>query len=423
MTAEFDALLASIAERIAAGEAIDLATLPADLAEDPRAKALLRFAKVAGALSANATGDPEPAAPTAPTADRIGPWRLARLLGSGGMGDVWLGERSDGTVEHRVAIKRVRGGAQAFAQRLEAERRIIARLSHPNIARFIDAGVDANGAPWLALDFVDGETLTDWVARTRPGLRARLELFRKVCAAVEHAHRLLVVHRDLKPGNVMVDAAGEPRLLDFGIAKLLGEGDGTLTASVLTPAYAAPEQLRGGEVSTATDVYALGLLLFRLLADALPETRREANVAAVLSRLDDEETQRPSATARTAPGLPYAADALEGDLDAIVSKAIRAEPEQRYGTVAELAADVRRYLEDRPVAARPPTRAYLASRFVRRHRGALTITALAALGIVASLGVALWQARVAADAARRAEAEAAAARAQAERAEGATSFV
>jgi tetratricopeptide (TPR) repeat protein len=423
VTAEFDALLASIAERIAAGEAIDLATLPADLAEDPRAKALLRFAKVAGALSANATGDPEPAAPTAPTADRIGPWRLVRLLGSGGMGDVWLGERSDGTVEHRVAIKRVRGGAQAFAQRLEAERRIIARLSHPNIARFIDAGVDANGAPWLALDFVDGETLTDWVARTRPGLRARLELFRKVCAAVEHAHRLLVVHRDLKPGNVMVDAAGEPRLLDFGIAKLLGEGDGTLTASVLTPAYAAPEQLRGGEVSTATDVYALGLLLFRLLADALPETRREANVAAVLSRLDDEETQRPSATARTAPGLPYAADALEGDLDAIVSKAIRAEPEQRYGTVAELAADVRRYLEDRPVAARPPTRAYLASRFVRRHRGALTITALAALGIVASLGVALWQARVAADAARRAEAEAAAARAQAERAEGATSFV
>ncbi|MCE3001208.1 MAG: serine/threonine-protein kinase [Xanthomonadaceae bacterium] len=425
MTADLDALLASIAERIAAGETIDPATFPPGCADDPRVRSLLRFARVAGALASNAaTGGNPPPGDGGRAPGSIGPWRLVRLLGSGGMGEVWLGERADGAVEHRVAIKRVRGAAPAFAARLESERRILAKLSHPNIARFIDAGVDATGAPWLALDFVDGETLADWVARTRPGLRARLELFRKVCAAVEHAHRLLVVHRDLKPGNVMVDAAGEPRLLDFGIAKLLGEGDGTLTASVLTPAYAAPEQLRGGEVSTATDVYALGLLLFRLLADALPETRREANVAAVLSRLDDEETQRPSTTARASgAGLPYAPDALVGDLDAIVSKAIRTEPEQRYGTVAELAADVQRYLEDRPVAARPPTRAYLASRFMRRHRGALTITALALLGIVASLGIALWQARVAADAARRAEAEAAAARAQAERAEGATSFV
>jgi serine/threonine-protein kinase len=422
VTAEFDTLLEALAARVASGDTIDPATFPPGFADDPRTRALLRFARVAGVLSANTTGEPEPS-PAAATVDRIGPWRLVRLLGSGGMGDVWLGERSDGTVEHRVAIKRVRGGAPAFAARLEAERRILARLSHPNIARFVDAGLDAQGAPWLALDFVEGENLADWCVRARPGLRARLDLFRKVCAAVEHAHRLLVVHRDLKPGNVMVDAAGEPKLLDFGIAKLLGEGDGTLTASTLTPAYAAPEQLRGGEVSTATDVYALGLLLYRLLADALPETRREASVAVVLSRLDDEETQRPSATARAAAGLPYAADALEGDLDAIVSKAIRAEPEQRYGSVGELSADVQRYLEDRPVRARPPTRAYLASRFVRRHRGALTITALAVLGILASLGVALWQANVAADAARRAEAEAAAARAQAERAEGATSFV
>ena len=430
MTADFEAALVALADRIAAGEAIDPATFPPGFADDPRVRSLLRFARVAVALASNATtgGDPAPG-DAGRTPDRIGPWRLVRLLGSGGMGDVWLGERSDGTVEHRVAIKRVRGGAPAFAQRLEAERRILARLSHPNIARFVDAGVDANGAPWLALDFVDGETLTDWVARARPGLRERLALFRKVCAAVEHAHRLLVVHRDLKPGNVMVDAAGEPRLLDFGIAKLLGEGDATLTASVLTPAYAAPEQLRGGEVSTATDVYALGLLLYRLLADALPETRRDASVAAVLSRLDDEETQRPSTTARTTAGLPYTADALEGDLDAIVSKAIRAEPEQRYGSVGELSADVQRYLEDRPVRARPPTRAYLASRFVRRHRGALTITALAMLGILASLGVALWQARVAernaqlkAAEAERADRAAAVAQAQARRARRSAEF-
>jgi serine/threonine-protein kinase len=431
VTADFDRLLESLAERIAEGETIDPAGFPPGFVDDPRARALLRFARVAGTLVANAGG--EASAPTVTAApggaDRIGPWRLVRLLGSGGMGDVWLGERSDGTVEHRVAIKRVRGGAPAFAARLEAERRILARLSHPHIARFVDAGLDAQGAPWLALDFVEGENLADWCTRTRPGLRARLDLFRKVCAAVEHAHRLLVVHRDLKPGNVMVDAAGEPRLLDFGIAKLLGEGDGTLTASSLTPAYAAPEQLRGGEVSTATDVYALGLLLYRLLADALPETRRDPSVAAVLSRLDDEETRQPSATARTAPGLPYAADALEGDLDAIVSKAIRAAPEQRYGSVAELSADVQRYLEDRPVKARPPTRAYLANRFVRRHRGALTITALAVLGILASLGVALWQARVAernaqlkAAEAERADRAAAVAQAQARRARRSAEF-
>jgi serine/threonine-protein kinase len=423
MPTRFDDRLAELADRITAGEPVDPATLPAGFADDPRVGALLRFARVAGALVANASGEPVPAG-TVVAAERIGPWRIVRLLGSGGMGEVWLGERIDGTVEHRVAIKRVRSGATAFTARLEAERRILARLSHANIARFVDAGLDAHGAPWLALDFVEGETLSAYCARTRPALRARLELFRKVCAAVDHAHRLLVVHRDIKPGNVMVDGTGEPRLLDFGIAKLLGDGEGTLTAAVLTPAFAAPEQLRGGEVTTATDIYGLGLLLYQLLADALPETRRETSLPAVLSRLDAEENQRPSATARgLAEPPPYGADALQGDLDAIVSKAIRAEPEQRYGTVAELSADVANYLEGRPVKARPPTRAYLASRFMHRHRGALTLAALAALAIVTSLGLALWQARAAAESARRAETEAAAARAQAARAEGATSFV
>jgi hypothetical protein len=423
MAPDHDALLAALAERIAAGESIDPSSFPPGFADDPRVRALLRFARVADALVANLADGPETApAPTAP--GRIGPWRLLRLLGSGGMGDVWLGERSDGTVEHRVAIKRVRGDAPAFAVRLEAERRILARLSHPNIARFLDAGIDALGAPWLALEYVDGRTLAEWCDQDRPALRERLVLFTKICAAVEHAHRMLVVHRDLKPGNVLVDAGGEPRLLDFGIAKLLGEGEGTLTAYALTPAYAAPEQLRGGEISTATDIYALGLLLFRILADALPSTRDDPSVAAVMARIDDEETQRPSDTARAcAARLPYAPEALQGDLDAIVSKALRAAPEDRYGSVGELAADVQRYLEDRPVTARRPTRAYLFGRFARRHRGALTITALAVLGVMASLGLALWQARMAAQAAARAEAEATAARAQAARAEGATSFV
>ena len=391
--------LAALAARIAAGETIDPASVPAELAAQPSVQKLLRFAKVAQSFAGNAGS--KPAEPVAP--DRIGPWKLLRLLGSGGMGDVWLGERADGAVEHRVAIKRVRGASAAFAQRLEAERRILAKLSHPNIARFIDAGVDATGAPWLALDYIDGETLNAWCERARPTLGERLQLFLAICAAVEHAHRHLVVHRDLKPANVLVDAAGVPHLLDFGVAKLLDGSGGELTAAALTPAYAAPEQLRGGEVSTGTDVYALGLLLFRLLAGELPPTRRDAGVAQVLSRLDEEETQQPSATARSRPEqLPYAPALLEGDLDAIVSKAIRALPEARYGSVAELAADVRRHLESRPVTARPPTRSYLFGRWVRRNALAVGLGSAAIVALIAGAGVALWQAERARQAAQAA---------------------
>jgi serine/threonine-protein kinase len=391
--------VAALAARIAAGETIDPATLPPELAADPAAQKLLRFARVARAFAGNVGA--KPAEPVAP--DRIGPWKLLRLLGSGGMGDVWLGERADGTVEHRVAIKRVRGASPAFAQRLEAERRILAKLSHPNIARFIDAGVDATGAPWLALDYIDGETLNVWCERTRPALAERLRLFLAICAAVEHAHRHLVVHRDLKPANVLVDTAGVPHLLDFGVAKLLDGSGGELTAAALTPAYAAPEQLRGGEVSTATDVYALGLVLFRLLAGELPPTRRDAGIAQVMARLDEEETHQPSSTARAqATELPYAADALEGDLDAIVSKAIRALPEARYGSVAELAVDVRRHLQSRPVSARPPTRTYLFGRWVRRNAIAVGLGSAAVVALLVGAGLALWQAELARASAERA---------------------
>ena len=412
--------LESLAARIAAGETIDPASVPAELAAQPSVQKLLRFAKVAQSFAGNAGS--KPAEPVAP--DRIGPWKLLRLLGSGGMGDVWLGERADGTVEHRVAIKRVRGASAAFAQRLEAERRILAKLSHPNIARFIDAGVDATGAPWLALDYIDGETLNAWCERARPPLVARLQLFLAICAAVEHAHRHLVVHRDIKPANVLVDAAGAPHLLDFGVAKLLDGSGGELTAAALTPAYAAPEQLRGGEVSTGTDVYALGLLLFRLLAGELPPTRRDAGVAQVLSRLDEEETQQPSATARSRPEqLPYAPSLLEGDLDAIVSKAIRALPEARYGSVAELAADVRRHLESRPVTARPPTRSYLFGRWVRRNALAVGLGSAAIVALIAGAGVALWQARLANAAAIAKAQEAERAAQQEQRAQRSAAFV
>jgi tetratricopeptide (TPR) repeat protein len=427
-----DPVLAALAARIAAGESIDADALPEPLRQREDVQRLLRFARVVDALASNADATPPDAPPSdapPPAPARIGVWRLVRPLGAGGMGEVWLGERDDGTVEHRVALKRVRGTSPMFAARLQEERRILARLEHPNIARFIDAGVGADGEPWLALEYVDGEPLHRWCERERPSLRARLQLFLKICDAVGHAHRRLVVHRDLKPGNVLVDRAGEPRLLDFGIAKLLDAERDHTTQLAITPAYAAPEQLRGEEVSTVTDVYALGLLLFRLLAGALPETRRDASLAAVLVQLDREETQRPS-RAHAGAALPYPPAALAGDLDAIVSKAIRALPEARYASAHALREDVQRHLDARPVLARALTRRYLLARFVRRNRLAAALGLAAVLALLLGTVVATWQARRAEDAAAaqareaaRADREAQAARAQAQRATRASQFV
>ena len=419
------ARMEALAARIASGDTLGLDSLPGDFQALPEVQRLLQFARVAQVLAQGVA--PE----AAPIPAEIGPWRLGRCLGSGGMGEVWLGERSDGTVEQRVAIKRVRGVSAEFNARLTVERRILARLSHPNIARFIDAGVDAGGAPWLALEYIEGDTLTAWCDRVQPGLDARLRLFLDVCSAVEHAHRHLVVHRDLKPANVLVDASGAPHLLDFGIARLLDGSAAELTSSAMTPAYAAPEQLRGGEISTATDVYSLGLLLYRLLAGTLPETRRDAHVAVLLTRVENEETQQPSRSARDqAQLLPYAPAQLAGDLDAIVSRAIRAAPEARYPSVAALAEDIRNFLESRPVSARAPTRRYLFSRYARRHRTTLALSLAVALALTLGAGLALWQAGVARAAARtaqanadRADAQALRTRAQAERAQGASDFV
>ncbi|MEO8459467.1 MAG: protein kinase [Dokdonella sp.] len=390
--------LQDLIARIGAGERIDTDSIPPHLREEPTLQRLLALARVAHGFdqrfaqeSTNAPAD-TPANP-----GQLGPWRLLRLLGSGGMGEVWLGERTDDVVEQLVAIKRVRVQSQDVRDRLLSERRLLARLEHPNIARFIDAGVDERGSPWLVLEYVEGEAITDWCTRHALSLPARLRLFTKVCAAVEHAHRHLIVHRDLKPANVLVNADGEPKLLDFGIAKLLdGSGDGN-TVTALTPSYAAPEQLRGEAVSTATDVYALGLLLYRLLAGSLPTTRLSGDAVAVLARLDDEETQRPSISAgATTEPLPYPASALSGDLDAIVAQSLRARPEARYGSVAELSADIDRYLHARPVLARAPTRRYRFGRFARRNRLALSLGVLAASALIVGTIVSLQQAKRAA---------------------------
>jgi len=243
----------------------------------------------------------------------FGAYRLLRLLGAGGMGEVWLAQRTDGLVEHQVAIKRVHGQTTRLTDRLLSERKLLARLSHPGIARFMDAGVDAANAPWLAMEYVDGVTITQWVSEQNLSLIARLELFRKVCAAVEHAHRHLIVHRDIKPNNVLVDRDGQPKLLDFGIAKLLDGGSGEFTVNAMTPAYAAPEQLRAEEVSTATSTGAA-------------EKRRNETKLAKNAGL---------AARRTPAGVPYPFTALKGDLDAIVAQALRFAPEDRYGSVAD----------------------------------------------------------------------------------------
>ncbi len=421
-----ESLLVDLAERIAAGEPIDIESLPPELRRHPEVEGLLRFARVAQALDRHQS-EPSPRhdadAPVASTPAQIGPWRVLRLLGRGGMGEVWLGERVDGAVDQRVAIKRVRVASAAFVRRLLAERRILARLSHPNIARFIDAGVDAEGQPWLALEHVEGVELSAWCEQQRPDLDTRLRLFLAICAAVDHAHRLLVVHRDLKPGNVLVDAQGQPHLLDFGVAKLLDEEAGETTLAALTPAWAAPEQLRGEPVSTATDVYALGLVLCRLLSGGLPTSRARGDLASLVAQLGEEDTQRPSRLARTATELPYAPERLLGDLDAIVAKALRPEPEARYGSAAALAEDIERHLDSRPLRAVAPTRWYRFSRFAKRNRGMLSVATAASLAVLLSLGMALWQAKRARIEAERAQAQTLQADAQAERAKSAVQFL
>lgn len=363
-------------------------TIPAQWWSDPGIENLLRIARVQQSFAQNH----QPAVIQAAMPTQIGQWRVLRLLGHGGMGEVYLGERTD-AAQHRVAIKCVRTASPRFAHRLEQELRILAKLNHANVARFIDAGTDASGMPWLALEYVDGVTITRWCQQNALGVRERLQLFLKVCAAVAHAHRHLIVHRDIKPDNILVDPQGEPKLLDFGISKLLDTEPRETTVNSLTTSYAAPEQLEQGEISTATDTYALGLLLFEMLSGSLPVTRLHQNWAGVLSQLHQEEHQRPSQNVQALVALPYPGKALEGDLDAIVSKAIRYRPELRYGSVPEFAADIERYLHAQPVLARAPSLRYRLVRLIQRNKFASAFFLSAVLALCTGSGVAFWQAR------------------------------
>ncbi len=336
----------------------------------------------------------EPAAPEGLIGERVGAFRLTALLGQGGMATVFLGEREGADFHHQVAVKLLRRGLYSeVEQRLfRRERQALASLSHPNVAHLIDGGITASGIPYLAIEYVDGVRITAHVAEHKLDVRARLRLFVIVCRAVEAAHRQLIVHRDIKPSNILVTGDGVVKLLDFGIAKLLDEGDeqATRTGLVpLTPGYAAPEQYAGGPISTATDVYALGILLHELLLGERPETldpvpRPSSRVAELTTDL--WQLPAPRAALRAA---------LKGDLDNILAKALAIEPERRYANAAGLADDIERHLEAQPVGAHPPSRWYRARKFVQRHRGGVALTALLVLAVLASLGVAVWQATVA----------------------------
>ena len=343
-----------------------------------------------------------PAALPGPGAS-VGSWRLGALLGEGGMSSVYEAERSEGGFVQRAAVKILRGGALSplLRERFVRERRILAHLEHPGIARFLDGGITSDGALWFALERVEGEPITQWCEHRTLEAPGRVGLVLEVCSAVAYAHRNLVVHRDLKPSNILVDASGRVKLLDFGIAKLLATGpDDESTSPItllgpMTPRYAAPEQLAGRAVTTATDVYALGLLLFELLAGRPPLRRRP-----------EEELERPSVVvAADHPGARQRSRRLRGDLDRIVTHAAAPDPERRYPSVEALASDLERHLQGRPVAARGDSLAYRAARFVRRHRFAVGAAAFGVLALLAGLGGALWQAGRAERAAERARLE------------------
>ena len=339
---------------------------------------------------------------------QVGAFRIVRALGQGGMGAVFLGERVGTDFTQRVAIKLLRRGLYSpLEQRLfQRERRVLARLDHPNVARLIDGGVTDAGIPYLVMEFVDGVPITQYTRAHALSLHQRLDLFTHVCLAVEAAHRSLVVHRDIKPSNIFVSSTGEVKLLDFGIAKLLDETDSgtTSTAAVFTPDYAAPEQVHGGAITTATDVYALGVLLHELLVGTRPEpspsglgARRPSSLVARNSAMVSE-----SGANSTRVSGEYTGRQLRGDLDNIILKALDPEPERRYASAGTFVDDIDRHLSGKLVLAHPPTRWYRTRKFVLRHRGGVMVTAILVVAVLAALGVALWQAQIARQQAERA---------------------
>ncbi|MEQ1693036.1 MAG: serine/threonine-protein kinase, partial [Gemmatimonas sp.] len=372
-----------------------------------------------GGVSASSETPPAfPLSDELASGSRVGAYVIGRKIGEGGMGSVFEGARADQSYEGRVAIKTLRGGfaGAALARRFLQERQILARLQHPNIASLFDGGTTDRGAPYLVMEFVDGVPIDAYCDAHRLSIAERLDLFRQVCAAIQFAHQKLIVHRDIKPGNIMVTRDGIVKVLDFGVAKLLdpdiddGEGitrDGLVP---LTHAYASPEQARGDEITTATDVYSLGVVLYRLLAGTAPYDigrRTPSDVRAIVST---QTPALPSVAATDAharacgyPGAVPLRRALSRELDAIVMLALRKEADRRYPSVAALSDDMLRYLKGQPVVARPDTLGYRLRTMARRQRAMLTGSAIAIVGLVTATVVSVREAQSARDEARRAQ--------------------
>ncbi|MFT3792021.1 MAG: serine/threonine-protein kinase [Rudaea sp.] len=337
---------------------------------------------------------------------QVGEFRLVKALGRGGMAAVFLGERVGRDFAQRGAVKLLQRGLYSeLEQRLfQRERQVLAALDHPNIARLIDGGITPAGIPYLVMEFVDGVSIADYARLHDLDVRQRLKLFLDACRAVEAAHRSLIVHRDIKPANILVTAAGEVKLLDFGIAKLIADDadNATGTLGIFTPEYAAPEQVRGGAVTTATDVYALGVLLHELLTGQRPSgtgvRRPSSQLRAVAA------AQQPAAPAQKYTPAQLRR-LLRGDLDNVLLKALETEPAMRYVSAGALADDIERHLDGRPVHAHPATRRYRMRKFVARHRAGVAVASLVLLALLSMLALALWQARVAREATAFAQSE------------------
>lgn len=325
--------------------------------------------------------------------DRIGVYEILEEIGHGGMGIVYLARRADEEFEKRVAIKVARLGmaGDTLLRRFRSERQIIASLDHPNIARLLDGGTTPDGEPYLVMEYVEGWPLLEWCEEKKLSTRQRLEIFLDVCSAVDYAHQNRIVHRDIKPANILVMAQGVPKLLDFGIAKLIAPEllgatpEETVTLlRLFTPDYASPEQVRGEPVTPASDVYASGVVLYELLTGQRPYRVSASSAAEMIRIVCDTEAVRPSSVAPR----DLAKD-LTGDLDTIVLKALRKEPERRYASAGALGEDIRRFLSGQPIEARPDTFGYRTSKFVRRHREGVVASVVAAISLVAG-ALALW---------------------------------
>ncbi|MEJ7578746.1 MAG: serine/threonine-protein kinase [Pyrinomonadaceae bacterium] len=373
--------------------------------------------------------------PAALINQKVGIYEIVSELGFGGMGAVYLATRADGKFEQKVAIKMLKRefNIEKIRRNFKREKEILATLAHPNIAKLLDAGTTEDGIPYLVMEYVEGEPIDEFCKDRKLSLNHKLKLFNKVCDTIAFAHRSLVIHRDLKPSNILVTKDGEPKLLDFGISKLLdakAEDANTVThLGAMTPQYASPEQIKGEPVTTATDVYSLGVVLFKILTESFPYRFGNKTDGNLLREITETAPTLPSEAAlRSEPPIPPSQ--LKGDLDNIILKSLRKEPERRYQTVEQFSADIWRFVDGLPVLARPATFSYRARKFYGRNKVSVLAAAFILISLSAGIAAAVSQAtaaraqaRIASEARREAELETERAQAEEEKAEKISRFM